>query len=63
MDLVEHNGDDSYELPVPATYVIDGFGVIRYAFMDTDYRQRVELDTLLAAVRTVGDSTLEQGYA
>ena len=51
IDLVEHNGDDSYELPVPATYVIDRFGVIRFAFLDNDHRQRATPATVLAALR------------
>ena len=51
IDLVEHNGDDSYELPVPATYVIDRFGLIRFAFVNQDHRQRAAAATVLAALR------------
>jgi len=29
--------EDSYELPVPATYVIDQVGVIRFAHVDVHY--------------------------
>jgi peroxiredoxin len=38
------NGDDSWELPLPATYVIDRDGSVRYAQAFADYRQRAELD-------------------
>lgn len=40
--LNDHNGDQSNELPLAATYVIDQDGVIQYAFLDHDYRNRSE---------------------
>ena len=33
---------ESNELPLAASYVIDTDGVIRYAFLDVDYRNRAE---------------------
>jgi peroxiredoxin len=36
------NGSEVWELPVPATYVIDRDGVIRYAFVDLNHRARAE---------------------
>lgn len=42
LDLAEYNGKGRYVLPVPATFVIDQTGTIQAAFVDTDYRQRVE---------------------
>jgi peroxiredoxin len=42
LGLDKYNGDTSNELPVSATYVIDPDGVIRYAFIDADYRKRAE---------------------
>ncbi len=50
IDIEASNGDESYELPIPATYVIDKEGVIRYAFINTDYTQRAEPAEVLAAV-------------
>lgn len=38
----EMNGSDKWELPVPATYVIDRDGVIRYDFVDLNHRVRAE---------------------
>jgi peroxiredoxin len=49
--LASFNGDDSLELPLGATYVIDRGGVIRYAFVDGDYRKRAEPSDVLAALR------------
>jgi peroxiredoxin len=36
------NGDDSWELPIPATYVIDRDGAIRFASANEDYTERPE---------------------
>ncbi|MEO2053116.1 MAG: peroxiredoxin-like family protein [Allomuricauda sp.] len=41
-DLESYNGDSSYELPLGATYVIDSERIIKYAFLDADYRNRAE---------------------
>ncbi len=42
IDLPTQNGDESYQLPIPATYVIDPEGIIRYAYVNTDYTQRAD---------------------
>lgn len=41
-DLNNHNGDESNELPLAATYIINEKGEIVYAFLDADYRHRAE---------------------
>lgn len=51
LDLARHNGDDASTLPLGATYVIDSDGIIRYAFVDADYRKRVEPSDVIAALR------------
>lgn len=42
IDLSEINGDDAYELPIPATYVISSSGKITYAFVEVNYMLRAE---------------------
>ncbi len=42
IDIPGNNGDDLYELPFAATYIIGTDRVIRYAFLDTDYTKRME---------------------
>jgi len=42
IDLERHNGDATWTLPLPATYVIDQDGLIRFADVRVDYRNRVE---------------------
>jgi peroxiredoxin len=36
------NGDDSWELPIPATYIIDRDGSVLYASANEDYTERPE---------------------
>ena len=50
IDVPGTNGEDSFELPVPATYVIDQDGTIRWAHVDLDYRTRAEPGDLLVAL-------------
>jgi peroxiredoxin len=51
IDLTAFNGDDSWELPAPAVFVVDADGTIRYASVAGDYRWRVGPDEVLAALR------------
>jgi len=44
------NGDDSWELPIPATYVIDCDGSTLFASADEDYTQRPEPLEILVQV-------------
>ena len=41
------NGDESWTLPLPATFVIDRNGTVRYAFADADYTLRAEPSEVL----------------
>ncbi|MHC4233278.1 MAG: peroxiredoxin-like family protein [Planctomycetota bacterium] len=41
-DLPRFNGDDTFELPVPGTFVVDRDGTIIAAFVNADYKQRME---------------------
>lgn len=50
-DLNTHNGDNSNELPLAATYIINSAGVIEYAFLDVDYRNRAEPSELTAFIK------------
>lgn len=51
MALDEHNADASWNLPVPATFVIDRHGVVRTRHVDPNYRERMSVETILAALR------------
>ncbi len=45
--LPEFDGNDRYELPMPATYVIDSDGSILHAFVDADYTKRIDPQDIL----------------
>ena len=48
--LSDYNGNEKGELPLAATYVIDTSGIIRYAFLDADYRNRAEPEEIVRAL-------------
>lgn len=50
VDLPKLNGDQSWEIPVPATYLIDADGIVRFAFFDPEFRHRVEPEQLLSVI-------------
>ena len=58
-DLPAYNGDESWEIPLPATYVVDRDGTIVYAFVDTDYTKRLEPSEILTAVKEMVFLTLK----
>ena len=47
------NGDGSWELPVPATYVIAPDRRVALASIEVDYRKRLEPDAILAALKSL----------
>ncbi len=51
IELPDYNGDESFELPVPATYVIGQDGVVRHAFVDPDYSLRLDPDDVVAMLK------------
>jgi len=53
LDIPAYNGDPSWTLPMPARFVIDTHGIIRYADSDPDYTTRPEPEETLAALRAL----------
>ena len=55
LDLEIFNGDDSWTLPLPARFIIDGERTIQYAARIPDITIRTDpVDTLTALRRIVG---------
>jgi len=50
INLPNSNGDQSWELPIPATYVIGRDSKVRYAFADADFTVRAEPQEVLASL-------------
>lgn len=53
VDLREANGNDSHELPLPGTFVIDQAGTIRFAQVFTDHTVRAEPSAVLAVLHSL----------
>ncbi|MGE6614161.1 peroxiredoxin-like family protein [Peribacillus sp. NPDC076916] len=53
LDIVGHNGNDAWELPKPATFVIDQSGKIVFAEVDSDYTKRVEPSKVIEIVKNI----------
>src|SRR5882724_2755253 len=45
------NGDESWELPIPATYILDRDGTVLYASANEDYTERAEPGDIIASLR------------
>jgi peroxiredoxin len=52
-DLAVKDGDPSWQLPVPARFVIDRKGIVCSVEADPDYRYRPEPETTLEILRKV----------
>ena len=50
LDLVRFNGDESWQLPIPATFVVDQGGTIVFASAYPEYTVRAEPSDILAAI-------------
>jgi peroxiredoxin len=53
IDLPAYNGDNSFKLPVPATYIVGQDRVIVYHFVNADYTQRLEPTEIVARLATL----------
>jgi peroxiredoxin len=51
--LPQVNGDESWTLPVPGTFVLDKDGIVRWRFVDPDHTRRAEPTDVLDAVRSL----------
>jgi peroxiredoxin len=52
-DLTRINGDESWELPVPATFVIAPDRRVMLAHVDVDYRRRLAPEDIITALRSL----------
>ena len=51
-DIVPYQGNETWMLPIPATFIIGQDGVVKARYIDPDYRKRMDLDELLAALKS-----------
>jgi peroxiredoxin len=51
VDLPAFNGDDSWELPMPGTFLVDQAGIVRLAFVDPDFTHRLDPSIVIARLQ------------
>jgi peroxiredoxin len=51
INISEANGDQSFELPITATYIINTDGKIRKAFVDADHTKRLDPEDAIAVLQ------------
>ena len=50
-NLPAFNGDDSWELPMAGTFLIDQSGIVRLAFVNPDYTRRLDPSVIVARLK------------
>jgi peroxiredoxin len=50
--IPEYQGNSAWMMPIPSTFVIAQDGVVRARFIDPDYRNRMTIANLLAALKS-----------
>ncbi|MDQ6997590.1 MAG: peroxiredoxin-like family protein [Mariprofundus sp.] len=53
IDLPASHGNDHFELPMPATYIIAPDGKVMSAFVDVDYTKRMEPTDIIKILKTI----------
>ena len=51
-DIPSYQGNTSWMLPIPATFVVDQDRRVKARFVDPDYRKRMAIDDLVMALRS-----------
>ena len=56
INLPDYNNDESWELPMAGTFVIDQEAMVRLAFADADYINRLEPAAILECLQSMHQS-------
>ncbi|MFK8026624.1 MAG: peroxiredoxin-like family protein [Gammaproteobacteria bacterium] len=51
--LNAHNGDEENRLPLAVTYVIARSGIVEYAFLDADYKNRATPEEIITVLKDI----------
>ena len=49
--MPDYQGNQTWVMPIPATFVVARDGVVTARFIDPDYRNRMTIEELLAALK------------
>lgn len=52
--LPDYQGNDAWILPIPATFVVGRDGLVTARFVDPDFRRRMAIEELIAALKAAG---------
>ena len=52
--LPDYQSNDTWMLPIPATFVVGRDGIVRARFVDPDFRRRMAVEELSAALKAAG---------
>jgi len=52
-DLADRHGNDAWFLPLPAVFVLDRAGIVRWRFVSADFTEQAEPVDILAAIRAL----------
>lgn len=52
-DLSRQNADGTWRLPIPGTYIVDGDGTVRAAFVTADHRLRMDPAEIVAVLERI----------
>jgi peroxiredoxin len=53
INLSEYNGSGAWILPVPAVFMIDETGIVRFSRVDPDFTNRMEPDDIIEALKLI----------
>ena len=59
-DVTNYQGNQTWVLPIPATFVVAQDGRVTARFIDPDYRNRMTIEDLLAALKEALEGEREQ---
>jgi peroxiredoxin len=54
-NMASFHGNDGWMLPIPATFVVGRDGLVKARFVDPDFRRRMDIDDLVAALAKAGE--------
>lgn len=54
--LEDASGRDHRLLPVPSVFILDTKGTVEFAYVDPDYKRRIDPDVLLAAAKAAAEA-------
>jgi len=57
-DIAPYQGNETWMLPIPATFIVGRDGLVKARYIDPDYRHRMELEAILATLGPLSAETV-----